>query len=184
MSVFYIMRNWTERVTKGARFIDSDHAYIHEGYMFTAFTKQEIASSGVYKITFETPASATGKYIHWRPEFVSTSGDSVDIKVYEGSSGDSGGSDFTPINRNRLSSETSLSTVTLGATVTTNGTQIDQTFVGGGTGVGNTTQGSESGDKNEIMLKQGTLYTVEITNGSDSANNIFVKLLWYEENDA
>lgn len=184
MSVFYIMRNWTERVTKGVKAIDSDHAYIHEGYMFSAYTNQEIASEGVYKITFETPASATGKYIHWRPEFISTSGDSVTVKVYEGSSGDSGGSDFTPINRNRLSSLTSLSTVTLGATVTTNGTQIDESFIGGGTGVGGTTQGSESGDKNEIILKQGELYTIEVTNGSSSANDIFIKLLWYEEDNA
>jgi hypothetical protein len=58
---------------------------------------------------------------------------------------------------------------------------IDRQYIGGGTSVGGSSSGGALGQENEIVLKQNTLYTLLITNGSGSVNNILVVLKWYEE---
>lgn len=159
--------------------ITGDHAYTHKGmaYSVTNFDSALGAGSAT-KLTLLTPES---NFIHLRLPTVSTSGDKVTVDLYEGSSGNSGGTPATPTNRNRNSSNTSACTIKTGVTVSTNGTLIDKFYVGGGTGVGSFRSGSESGDVDEIVLKSNTLYTVVVTNGSPSENNILTKLKWYEE---
>lgn len=161
--------------------ITGDHAHIHQGKAYSVpIMISNLASSGTSKITFLTPAVANG-YVHWRPSSISTSGDKVTVNLYEGSSGNSGGSTETAINRNRNSSNTSTVTIKSGVTVSTNGTKIGSTYLGGGTGVGQSRSGSEMGEDNEFVFKPSTLYTIEVINGSGSANNIAIRLFWYEE---
>lgn len=69
-------------------------------------------------------------------------------------------------------------------TITTSGTAIDATYIGGGTSAGGNGNGAETGEKNEIVMKQGTNYSVNTYNGSTAAGTVFVKLLWYEEDNA
>ncbi len=169
-------------ITNALEGISTDHAYIHNGYMYAALIGPvSLAAGTVRKVTFLTPSVASGKYIHWRPSLISCSADKLTVTMYEGSSGNSGGTEKTAYNRNRISTKTSVSTIIDGATVTTNGTAIDAFYIGGGTGVGSTTSGSTLGENNELVLKQNTLYTIEIANGSAAANIVFAKLLWYEE---
>lgn len=176
-----------ERVTDGTRTIDTDHGYIHEGKLFTApVFISALAAAGSNKITILTPSVASGKYIHYRPALISTSGDKVSVDLYEASSGNSGGSDVTAINRNRVmsSTATTMQAIKSGVTVTTNGTLIDKQYIGGGTNVGGSSQGGTIGQEHEMVLKQNTLYTIVVTNGSSASNNILVTLKWYEENYA
>ena len=67
--------------------------------------------------------------------------------------------------RQTASARVAGSVVTVGATVATNGTLIDQVYVGGGTGVGGSSTGSETGVESEIVLKANTLHTIEVING-------------------
>lgn len=165
-------------VTNALESISTDHANIHEGNLFTSFTKFNLGAGATRKITFQTP---TTKYIHFRPALVSTSADKVTVDLYETSSGNSGGSPLTATNRNRISTKTATSTVKDAETVTTNGTAIDQYYVGGGTGNGQSSAGSTLSAEDELILKRNTLYTIVITNGSSSAQDIQIKLKWYEE---
>ncbi len=185
LGTFNILDKARERITDALRSITTDHAYIHDGKLFTVpVFISALAAGATSKITFTTPATATGKYTHYRPANIVTSGDKVTVNLYEESSGDSGGTAVTPINRLRVHPIASLTEVKTGVTVTTNGLLIDKAYVGGGVGTGQARSGSETQAENEIVLKQETLHTIEIINGSGSANNIFVMLKWYEEDNA
>ena len=170
-----------DTTTENLATITTDHRYIHEGRLFCYPLKVALNGGASYKVTILTPDVASGLIMHYRPAYISTSGDNVTITTYEGSSGNSGGSAVTPINRNRGSTRTSQSTVNIGQTVTTNGTMIDMQYVGGGTGVGSTSSGEISSAEDELYLNPATLYTIVIDNGSSDSNTIFLLLHWYEE---
>lgn len=178
------LSGFKDRVTSAVKAIDTDHSYIHEGIMFSCYELQTISAGGTSKISLTTPASALGTYIHWRPSLISTSGDKVSVTLYEENSTPTGGASATPINRDRLSTRTSQMTVKTGVTITSAGTAIDATYIGGGTSAGGNRNGAETGEKNEIVMKQNTEYSVITYNGSTAAGTVFVKLLWYEESGA
>jgi hypothetical protein len=175
------LSNFSERVTSAVRTIDTEHSYIHEGIMFSTFKSISMTAGGTSKVQLQTPAS---KYIHWRPSNIATRGDNVTVTLYEDSSAATAGGTMTAYNRARVSTATSTVTILSSATVTTNGTAIDAAYIGGGTGTGGTRSGSETGEKNEIVMKQSTNYTIVVENGSTAANTVFLKLQWYEESDA
>jgi hypothetical protein len=173
--------NFSERVTSAVRTIDTEHSYIHSGIMFSTYKSISMTAGGTSKVQLTTPSS---KYIHWRPSNIATRGDNVTVTLYEDSSTATAGGTMTAYNRDRVSSITSQMTILSSATVTTNGTAIDAAYIGGGTGTGGNRSGSETGEKNEMIFKQETNYTVEVVNGSTAANTVFLKLQWYEEADA
>jgi hypothetical protein len=175
------LNSFNERVTGAVRAIDTDHSYIHEGIMFSTYELQTISAGGTSKISLTTPGSATGTFIHWRPSLISTSGDRVTVTLYEDNSVATGGAALTPINRDRMVTRTAQMTVKAGVTITSAGTAIDATYIGGGTSAGGNRNGAETGEKNEIVMKQSTEYSVVTYNGSTAAGTVFVKLLWYEE---
>ena len=181
VDVLDYLNGFEERVTGAVRSIDTDHAYIHEGIMFSTYELQVISAGGTNKISFQTPAAERGQYIHWRPSLVSTSGDRVSVTLYEGNSDPVGGLAMSIINRDRLASRSAFTTVKSGVTISTSGTAIDATYIGGGVGQGQSRSGAETGEKNEIVMKQGTNYSVNTYNGSTAAGTVFLKLLWYEE---
>lgn len=176
-----VLLKFKERVTESVKSISTEHSYIHEGLLFSISLKNTLGAGVTRKITFLTPSV---KYIHYRPAIIVTSADKLTMNFYESSSGNTGGTPLTAYNRNRLSPITAQSIVTDGATVTTNGTKIGGSFVGGGTGVGGARSGSEVGEENELVLKQNTLYTMELVNGSTESNEVFLKMKWYEEGGA
>ena len=178
------LTGFKDRVTAAVKAIDTDHAYIHEGIMFSTYELQTISAGGTSKIAFVTPDSGRGTYIHWRPSLVSTSGDKVTITLYEDTSTATGGAAMTLTNRDRLVTRSAFATAKSGVTITSQGTAIDATYVGGGTGVGGNRSGAETGEKNEIVMKQGANYSVNTYNGSTAAGTVFIKLLWYEESNA
>ena len=160
--------------------INSDHSYIHQGKYFTVTHKVDILAGATNKITFLTGAA---KEIHYRPVNIITSVDKLTFNHYEGSSGNSGGSVLTPVNRNRKLEATALTDVAVktGVTVTTNGTLISTAYIPGSTDVGGVRNGDTLSAENEWVLKPSTLYTLEFINGSAAANTVWIELHWYEE---
>lgn len=184
VNVLDYLDGFKERVTSAVKSIDTDHAYIYEGIMFSTYELQVISAGGTSKISFQTPGATSGQYIHWRPSLISTSGDKVSVTLYEGNSDPTGGSLMAVINRDRMSARSAYTTVKSGVTITSAGTAIDATYIGGGTSAGGNRNGAETGERNEIVMKQGSNYSVNTYNGSTAAGTIFVKLLWYEELNA
>ena len=167
-----------ERVTDAQKIIDNDHAYIHAGKLFTHATHFDLLTAASTKFTFLTPATG---YIHYRPVNVVSSVDKLTVNFYEGSSGNSGGSVITPINRNRNSSAVSGAVFKSGVTVTTNGTKLTETYMAGSTGIGQARSGAQLSSSNEWVFKPNTLYTFEFINGSTAKNTIFAEFQFYEE---
>ena len=91
----------------------------------------------------------------------------------------SSGTAVTPINRNRISTNTSnMQTVVKGATATPAGTLIQL----GGIGTsGNAVSQSGGGGAaaQELVLKQNTNYVLTLT--PDGATTVTLELFWYEE---
>lgn len=177
------VHNVVERVTGAFKGIDNDHAYIHAGGLFTAITKNTLATTAVRYISIVTPAN--GKYVHYRNERIQTSADNVTVEFFEDATVTAGtGTAKTPINHRRIAPHAATVLVRDGVTVTAEGNLIAQTFIGGGVGTGQARSGEETSDKNEIILKQGATYIVKITNGSSGSNIIQCNPIWYEEDDA
>ena len=178
-----ILSEGQERVTKAQQSITTDHAYIHEGNLYVALTKNTLATSASRYISIVTPGN--GKYIHYRNEKVQCSADKVTVELFEDATVTAAtGTAKTPVNHNRISSNVAVVLVRDGVTVTDEGTLINQTFIGGGTGQGQSRSGQETSEANEVVLKRDTTYVVKITNGSTANNIIQCNPLWYEEDDA
>jgi hypothetical protein len=176
-----LARWWTERVTKAIKVISSDHALIHEGESFYAYSKASIASAGTLKFTLTTPAT---EYVHFRPSVISSSGDKITMTMTEVPTSVSGGSAMTSYNRNRLSSKAAAVALKSGVTLTESAVVVDASYIGGGTGQGSTRSGAETNENDEIVLKQNTIYSITLLNESSAANVVFMKLKWYEEEGA
>ena len=90
-----------------------------------------------------------------------------------------GGTPLTAYNANRKSSNTATVTLASGATFAS-GTVLENEVVGG-TAPGNTPGGGgESRSAFEWLLDSDTVYGIRATNLDDSANQITLRLSWYE----
>lgn len=167
-----------ERVTDALKTIENDHAYVHAGKLFSYAVKFDLLTTASTKFTFVTPVTG---YVHYRPVAVNTSADKLTINFYEGSSGNSGGSAITPVNRSRISTIASTVVFKSGVTVTTNGTKLTEAYLPGSTGVGQARSGTQISGSDEWVFKPNTVYTFEFINGSSSTNTVFVDFRWYEE---
>ena len=168
-----------DRLTGSRKSMTSDHAYIHEGLLFETFYKASVNAAANMDISILTPAATAG-YVHLRPSAVSGSGDKITVTLHEAVTM-TVGTGLTAYNHNRNSTKTAGAVVKHTPTVTNTGTAIGQGFIGGGTGFGQSTSGSERGEQNEWVLKPATQYLLRINNASSAANIINANVLWYEE---
>jgi len=172
-----LIKGMVEGLTKFMAVISSDHAYIHDGIAYTAIVDSG-SISAAYDIAFTTPTVASGKFIHWRPIGATTSADYVSATLREGDSYTSG-SAVTPINRNRLSSNTTtMQTFVKNATVDPSGTILQQTGIGT-SGNPASQAGGGAGADEELVLKQDTDYVLTLV--PDGATTCLLSLFWYEE---
>ena len=172
---------WEERVTQSPKFIDTDHAYIHEGIAFEASVlRAQVNSTGKYVI--KTPSTG---YIHYRPAFVSVAKGNVISEIWEDTTSTGAGSAgstwaaVTPYNRKRTSTAISDSLIYSEAT-STGGTRIDRWRLWGSTGTGGSGGGAEIGQPLEWILKQNTEYRFAF----DTTEQYSANLFWYEEANA
>ena len=174
-----------ERFTKFLSVIQSDHAYIHAGLAFSYIgTTGTLAAAATTSIEFTTPTVASGKYIHFRPTFLSSSANYMTMSMNEGSTTTGGGSVLTNIkNRNRNSATaSSMQTLKTAVTVSVSGGQIDTLATGVAGGASQNGGGQSGGANEELILIPNTKYTITFANSGTVTSTVGIyKLFWYEE---
>jgi len=168
--------NMLDKCTNAFKFISADRAQIHEGRYFESSVSKAISASGVLNISFVTSST---RYIHFRQAVVSCSADKVAIDLYEGNSL-SGGAVVSTYNKNRISTAAATLSIYTTASITSDGTLIHQSYIGGGTGVSSTVSGGNVGQENEWVFAQNQNYNLRITNNSTEENTIVVNSVWVE----
>jgi hypothetical protein len=157
--------------------IDINHQRNHDGRAFFAYKIHKesapLAANASIDIAIASPA---GVYPHVNVEALCL-GD-AELYIYEGASA-SGGTAFTPINRNRnfaVSNQSQVAMV-INPTVTSVGTELDAQLLPGGSG--KKSGGGEVGSL-EYVLKPLTTYLFRLTNVNGTAHAAHLALEWYE----
>lgn len=173
--------NAGEQVIAGADapviMVDVNHQRNHDGRAFYAYKiapdSAPLAALASIDIVLASPA---GVYPHLTVEGLCL-GD-AELYIYEGTS-TTGGTAFTPINRNRnyaISNPSEVAMV-INPTVTAVGTEIDAEIIPGG--VGKKSGGGTAGSL-EYVLKPLTNYLFRLTNVNGTAHAASLTLEWYE----
>jgi hypothetical protein len=157
--------------------VDVNHQRNHDGRAFFAFkinpTSAMLAAGSSIDIVLASPSGIT-------PHITVDAfcqGD-AEFYVYEGTS-TTGGTPFTPINRNRNYAVSNPSQVAMvvNPTVTSVGTMLDAQIVPGG--VGKKSSGGNAGSL-EYVLKPLTNYMFRLTNVNGTSHAAYLTLEWYE----
>ena len=157
--------------------IDVNHQRNHDGRAFYAYKtypdSAKLAADASISIVMASPS---GVYPHVTIDGMCL-GD-AELFIYEGT-GTTGGTSFTPINRNRNYADSNVSQVAMviNPTVTSLGTQLDTQIIAGGSGKKST--GSSAGSL-EFVLKPLTNYLFRLTNVNGTAHAAHLQLEWYE----
>jgi hypothetical protein len=157
--------------------VDVNHQRNHDGRAFFAYklypVASKLAASASIDIVMASPAGVTP---HLTVEAF-CQGD-AEFYLYEGSS-TTGGTAFTPINRNRnyAVSNPSQVAMVINPTVNTLGTELDGQIVPGG--VGKKSGGGDSATL-EYVLKPLTNYHFRLTNVNGASHAASMALEWYE----
>jgi hypothetical protein len=180
--IITMLTNFKEHVTGAFKQIDTDHALIHEGQVYSAFYKATITTGATLSFSFKTPAD---KYVHYRQAFIVPSGDAVTTEIYEGATINVAGTALGAQNRNRTSTSIATAELKHGTTFTANGTLLPgfSGWLPGTTGTGQTRSGTPFTGVDEIVLKRDTVYRFVCTNGSSASNVIGFGFRWYEETE-
>jgi len=149
-----------------------DHAYeeIHEGKSFVHTGYQAMGNGVDYLIHLTAPD--TTKRIHLEL-FVRASLE-TNVSIYEAPTGVTGGSDKTPVNRNRNSATAATLAITEGVSLSTNGDLLSAEHFGANK------VGGETGERKEWILKQGEEYIIKISSEAVS-NDVSWLIDCYEE---
>ena len=157
--------------------VDVNHQRNHDGRAFFAYKiypdSAPLASAASINIVLASPS---GVFPH-----VTVNGmclGDAELYIYEGTS-TTGGTSFTPINRNRNYAVSSVSQVAMviNPTVTSVGTEIDAQIIPGG--VGKKSSGGAAGSL-EYVLKPLTNYLFRLTNVNGVAHAASLQIEWYE----
>ena len=155
--------------------IDLNHQRNHDGRAWFAYKispdSAPLAAGASIDIVF---ASASGAIPHVTIDALCL-GD-AEMYIYEGTSA-TGGTSFTPINRNRNYTTSSQVAMIINPTVTSLGTQLDAQILPGGSGK---KSGGGAAGSLEYVLKPLTNYLFRLTNVNGTAHAASLQLEWYE----
>jgi hypothetical protein len=157
--------------------VDVNHQRNHDGRAFFAFkinpTSAKLAADASIDIVLASPS---GVFPHITVDAF-CQGD-AELYIYEGTS-TTGGTSFTPVNRNRnfAVSNPSQIAMVINPTVTSVGDMLDAQIVPGG--VGKKSSGGSAGSL-EYVLKPLTNYMFRLTNVNGTSHAAFLTLEWYE----
>lgn len=157
--------------------VDVNHQRNHDGRAFFAYKlapdSAPLAPNASIDIVLASPS---GVFPHITIDAMCL-GD-AELYIYEGAS-TTGGTSFTPVNRNRNYADSNPSDVAMviNPTVTSVGTQIDAQIIPGG--VGKKSGGGTAGSL-EYVLKPLTNYLFRLTNVNGTAHAGYLQLEWYE----
>lgn len=157
--------------------VDVNHQRNHDGRAFFAYktypTSAKLDAGASIDIVLASPS---GVIPHMTVDAF-CQGD-AELYVYEGTS-TTGGTSFTPINRNRnyaVSNQSQVAMV-INPTVTSVGSELDAQIVPGG--VGKKSGGGTAGSL-EYVLKPLTNYMFRLTNVNGTSHAAYLTLEWYE----
>ena len=177
-----ILSDWQERVTQSPKYIDTDHAYIHEGAAFDAWDFAA-ALSGSRVCGLVIPAD---KYLHFRPANLAVASGMAHFRLFlcatsTGTALSGGSTAFAPVNRNHNSTQASVVAFRTGADTSSTAGYVEKysTKVFGGTGPGQTRMGGSKGEPLEWVLNPNRTYAVYVT--TTAATEYGLNLFWYEE---
>lgn len=157
--------------------VDVNHQRNHDGRAFFAYKlAPDSAPLGATASIDIVLASPSGVFPHITVDAMCL-GD-AELYIYEGTV-TTGGTSFTPVNRNRnyaVSNESQIAMV-INPTVTSVGTEIDAQIIPGG--VGKKSGGGTAGSL-EYVLKPLTNYLFRLTNVNGTAHAAYLQLEWYE----
>jgi hypothetical protein len=157
--------------------VDVNHQRNHDGRGYFAYKiapdSAPLASTASIDIVLASPS---GVFPHLTVDGMCL-GD-AELYIYEGTS-TTGGTAFTPINRNRNYAVSNVSQVAMviNPTVTSVGTEIDAQIIPGGAGK---KSGGGSAASLEYVLKPLTNYLFRLTNVNGAAHAASLQLEWYE----
>ena len=155
--------------------VDVNHQRNHDGRAWFAYKiapdSAKLADGASIDIVL---AAASGVIPHMTVNALCL-GD-AEFYIYEGTSA-TGGTSFTPINRNRNYTTSSQVAMIVNPTVTTLGTQIDAQILPGGSGK---KSGGGAAGSLEYVLKPLTNYLFRLTNVNGTAHAASLQLEWYE----
>lgn len=157
--------------------IDVNHQRNHDGRAFYAYKtypdSAKLAADASISIVMASPS---GVFPHVTIDGLCL-GD-AELFIYEGTA-TTGGTSFTPINRNRNYADSNPSQVAMviNPTVTSLGTELDTQIIAGGAGKKST--GGSAGSL-EFVLKPLTNYMFRLTNVNGTAHAAHLQLEWYE----
>jgi len=157
--------------------VDVNHQRNHDGRAFYAYKiapdSSPLASLASIDIVMASPS---GVFPHITIDAMCL-GD-AELYIYEGTS-TTGGTSFTPINRNRnyAVSNPSQVAMVINPTVTSIGTELDAQIIPGG--AGKKSSGSAAGSL-EYVLKPLTNYLFRLTNVNGTSHAASLQLEWYE----
>jgi len=157
--------------------VDVNHQRNHDGRAFFAYKiapdSAPLAANASIDIVLASPS---GVFPHVTVDGMCM-GD-AELYIYEGAS-TTGGTAFTPINRNRNYAVSNVSQVAMviNPTVTSVGTEIDAQIVPGGSG--KKSSGGAAGSL-EYVLKPLTNYLFRLTNVNGTAHAASLQIEWYE----
>lgn len=157
--------------------VDVNHQRNHDGRAFFAYKiapdSAPLAANTSIDIVLASPS---GVFPHITVDAMCL-GD-AELYIYEGTV-TTGGTSFTPVNRNRNYSVSNPSQVAMviNPTVTSVGTEIDAQIIPGG--VGKKSGGGTAGSL-EYVLKPLTNYMFRLTNVNGTAHAAYLTLEWYE----
>jgi hypothetical protein len=173
--------NAGEQVIAGADapviMVDVNHQRNHDGRGYFAYKlapdSAPLANNASINIVLASPS---GVFPHLTVHAMCL-GD-AELYIYEGAS-TTGGTAFTPINRNRnyAVSNPSQVAMVINPTVTSVGTEIDAQIIPGGSGK---KSGGGTAGSLEYVLKPLTNYMFRLTNVNGTAHAAHLQLEWYE----
>lgn len=155
--------------------VDVNHQRNHDGRAFFAYKMYpDSAPLGADASIDIVLASASGVMPHMTIDALCL-GD-AEFYIYEGTSA-TGGTSFTPINRNRNYTTSSQVAMIVNPTVSSLGTQLDAQILPGGSGK---KSGGGTAGSLEYVLKPLTNYLFRLTNVNGTAHAAHLSLEWYE----
>ena len=157
--------------------VDVNHQRNHDGRAFFAYKlAPDSAPLGANASIDIVMASPAGVFPHLTIEAMCL-GD-AELYIYEGTA-TTGGTSFTPINRNRnyaVSNQSQVAMV-INPTITSLGAEIDAQILPGGSGK---KSGGGTAGSLEYVLKPLTNYLFRLTNVNGTSHAAFMTLEWYE----
>lgn len=153
--------------------LDTVHNRIHRGHMFEVNINDAALANAD---TLEVLLVVIGEAHFLRNVVV---GGDAKVQLYEGTTTSASGSEITPQNRNRTSTNVASCEVYSGPTITDDGTLISDQFLPGGVQKAQSV-GAESRGWNEWVLAPGN-HLLRLTNISGAAQIAHIELNFYED---